>query len=84
MKVSDLITHLEQLPPDDEVILSIDEEGNGYQSLADAELGYAEKSYNNQWEVWHPDDVTDNAYEAEENYDKKLLTELEQVVILWP
>lgn len=81
--VEDLIAELKLLPGNLPVLVSIDEEGNGFQTLTEAAVGYGENVYRNQWETYHPDDITDDPREVERDY-KKLRTDLEKVVVLWP
>lgn len=51
MKVKDLIERLRELNQDSEVILPIDNEGNGYNALGDFGYGiyYDDEMYSTEW-----------------------------------
>lgn len=73
MKVHELITKLAGFDANTEVLVSRDEEGNGFNALEDVELsGAYPDGYG--WEVVHPDD--EDEYQDEEGFTK--------VVVLWP
>ena len=69
MKVSELIERLEQLPPDADVKVSRDEEGNGFSDLWDVAFSYTD----DEGYPIHPDDEADYDLENEA-----------RSVILWP
>jgi len=71
MRVRDLIEELQKVDPDLIVIMSKDEEGNGFKSLAVAQEDYAYKE-GYGWEVVAPEDV--------EEYEDVI----SPVVCLWP
>lgn len=71
MNVRDLIKKLSALDPDLPVLLSEDEEGNGFLPLDEVEYsGAIEWDY--EWQVLHPND--------EDEYTDELV----RVVVLWP
>lgn len=51
MTVKRLIEHLSLLDPDLQVIVSQDEEGNGYRSLHSLETSFAVRVGHNDWEL---------------------------------
>jgi len=55
MTVKELIAELKKLPNDLEVLLSSDEEGNGFGQLCDVDLS----GKNGDGDPCHPDDVDD-------------------------
>lgn len=86
MTVKELMRDLYFLPQDMKIILSVDEEGNGYHQLAEVGRSYANpvdhKGY--FWECHHPDDLTDDPKVAETDSDKTFTGDLELVLVLWP
>lgn len=80
MQVKDLIEQLQTLPPDVEVVLSKDSEGNGFSPYADPCLGYyfADTS----WSGDFYDDVSmhDEPDEYPDIDEEKMI----RAVCLWP
>jgi len=54
MKVGQLIRDLKQFPPDVDVILSRDEEGNGFRELYQIEIYHAEDEGRGNFEIEEP------------------------------
>lgn len=72
MNVQQLREALEGLPDDLEVIVSRDEEGNGFRSLYEVERATAQKD---GWEYDFVDEADRDEYEASDLID---------VLVLWP
>lgn len=73
LTVKKLIEELQKLPPERGVFLSIDEEGNGYRPLMEAQESYMDEEN----EPIHPDDLKDWKDENDGEEPGK-------AVILWP
>lgn len=69
MIASELIERLEQLPPDANVVVARDAEGNGFHSLYDVGYSYLD----DEGYPIHPDDLDD--YDTEDSAPS---------IVLWP
>ena len=78
MKIKELKEKIKNIPDDFEVILSMDQEGNGFHYLSDVETKEKFVQFDSEYtpEVIHPDD-----YEEYLNNDDE---KLQDCVVLWP
>ena len=83
MKVWELREQLAQFDAHLDVLVSVDEEGNGFHKLRDFSVSPAlpDDEYEYNWTVYHPDDVEEEKAEAEQWGQ---IFEPRRVLVLWP
>jgi hypothetical protein len=81
MKIHELITELQKLDPNLEVLIAKDAEGNGFSKLETIDSGGHHFDPEDTDQIWHDDDQDDDCADGDEC---KAPPDAVPCIILWP